>query len=513
MLIGVFTFIPQKHLLFCLSIGSTLSLVLVIYPLLLANTEPSSKLHLHRTLRHQLQHNVPTPNALVNTGPTVGTDVQGVNDSVPMAHRKFLFAITHQEQLTSSSMNFIQLLQLAQRWQKRVPEPFICHNRMVGFPHICTAANGVVRYSLIFNLSDLAYKLKSPLCNISGNVEGLIAPADVFLQELAGNTTLLYFLYDKQKFPLRSRMETLDNLSNPGLSVCSKEAKEFGMIRAVEGILNRNRTGHARITNVVCVDPRNVSFDEIMKLLTDLSLHKDNIVLLQWRKLKKLANHVKEARELRVMCKKSPKASPSPIVFNYSQQFLNSLKLRKPFLSLHMRTERIIIGEYGNKGYIGCCMDTLTEFLPKVMSKYNLKDVLLIRDYSSHGTDSCSHGDKQVSGGKNYYTRIGSCRRVSDAMMLRLEALGLKVVEFIPTEHGAPEMSGLAARVEAVTLAQGAAFVGVGGGSFQHFIEELFQDLHKTKEGMYEICIPYQQCKGEVEAVTLSTKKSSRMRC
>ena len=485
----------QQHrfLIFYLSIaiGATLTFVLAIYPLLLANNTSKLNWEWHPVTKQ------------INDRPM---DIPSVNNSLtspgPMAHRKFLFAIIHQEQLTSSSINFIQLLQLAQRWQKRVPEPFICHNRMVGFPHICTAANGVVRYSLIFNLSDLAYKLKSPLCNISGNVEGLIAPADKFLQDLAGNTTLLYFLYEKHSFPSKVNAGKLQEAlrkhptAKPGLSVCTKEAEELGVSSAVETIMNQNRTCHARITNVVCVDPRNISFDEIMKLLIDLSLHEDNIVFLQWRALRRLADHVNEAHELHIMCKNPPKASPSPIVLHYSQQFLNSLKLRKPFLSLHMRTEKLLTGESKYKGYIDCCMNALIGFLPKVMSKYKLKDVLLIRDYSSHGTDSCMYGDR--------WHYDGSCRRISDAMMLRLEALGLKVVEFIPTEHGAPEMSGLAARVEAVTLAQGAAFVGVGGGSFQRFIEELFQDIHRheSQKHMYRICMQNQPCSSDQAIVT-----------
>ena len=140
-----------------------------------------------------------------------------------------------------------------------------------------------------------------------------------------------------------------------------------------------------------------------------------------------------------------------------SKLFLQFLAIEKPFLSVHLRIERVIQNEAFYPGYIHCCIQRVLSVINTTLHEYDLKGTLVLSDSGTYGTDACFYGKRTMP--KSF------CKPHSDEILKNLSRGGIQVVEFdVKTFSGVPQNSGFASLVESHSLLQARGHARYDGG-------------------------------------------------
>ena len=425
------------------------------------------------------------PNTIAVTRPSNRT-----KNSTERRHQ-YMLSFHYAEQLTSASRHFVSFVNLAAQWGMRAVEPLVVNSRLFG---LGVPRTDVYEYSRLFNLSQANKILGSCLLRHSHQGESdVVFKMRDFLADSYKRFVVVYFV---KKSPLpsihtivskenntyfRSRLQTAAR----AIIDCTDTGRATGVTQKVENRLNTDELWHrnpdidhrarkSTVTRMICVnyyepvsltDLRNVIFQN------QNDSYRESVLFIKWQGLRTAYKFDKLSSKLMQKCKLD--AMPhSAEVFDMSKAFLQSLVLEKPFLSVHMRTERVIQKEAFYQGYTECCTRKLLSVINTTLHEHNLKGALVLSDYGTYGTDSCFYG-------KGTMPR-SFCKLRSDKILKYLSQGGIQVAEFdVKSFDGVPQMSGFASLVEADALLQGDMLITMGFGSFQSTLRKKFVELHQ----------------------------------
>ena len=425
------------------------------------------------------------------------------------------------EQLTMSSSHYISLLNLAQSWGLRGVEPTVCHSRIYGLPGIAKYCNGQrndyadrenqhsnsdeVKYGTLYNLSYLNSELEMCLhtggqeeaCKVRKQYDTESAPCTIieslnnFVHYSHRNVVLVYFIrgvggaLSKMTFiPREAALEVERRVVFPaGESIveCTHTVRDVGVANIVEQMLNKvvasvgNHTPPFVVQRVVCINKDNAEYGIDVSQLRDAVFQSSTNVSVIFTKWQNRAIFG-EGSEILSKCKVSPLAHSQEVI-SASKLFLSSLDIKKPFMSVHLRLERFYQCEAPIPGYTECCVDRLASLLSTLKLKYQINDVLIIKDYGPYGTDSCTY--------QKNYVNISICLNLTKDFLSNLRQHGYHSSEFLPTTYDVklPDNSGFVSLVEAHALLSGSVLIAGGFGSYQGTIIKQFLGIDDPNIG------------------------------
>ena len=277
---------------------------------------------------------------------------------------------------------------------------------------------------------------------------------------------------------------------------CTAAAESVGIVSNLSSLLNweadsiagslHHKTGQFSVKKVICVDGRNtLSLPDLKHSVLFPPGTRQTVIFSRWQ-AHFTARPVRDLNSI-------PCYNPSLFYsVPHSQdvvamaKFLLSLRnFTKPFLSLHLRTERIIQYDVFQPGFTKCCLKRLRKLL-EVIIKHQpaLEGVLAIRDYhnNGYGTETCYYGREWLNS--------SMCKALSDKMVDQIQRWGISFSEYSPADLSKRANAGYVSVVEAESLLQGDVMVTVGFGSFQSWIIE--QRVHRKRSrawrNWYSIC-------------------------
>ena len=429
-----------------------------------------------------------------------------VDGQLPVKKIKgYLLALYVLEQLTMSSAHYISLLNLAHSWKLTGVEPTVCHSRMYGLPgitSICNQQNNAsklkainsveVKYSRLYNLSHLNGKLKKCLdhdvdarhwqreceptdsssCKVIESLDDFIQSShrDIvlvhFVRGIGGAASRLSFLPPDVVQRLGERVTF--PVGNPIVN-CTQLARETGLTSVIEQMLNKlaSKRPVFVVKRAICIniDRTKQGLDAThLKNAVFQSVPNVSVVFTKWQN----RGVIGQGSDILSKCKVSPIHHSGEVVAT-SKRFLSSMNIKQPFLSVHLRLERLYQCEALIPGYTNCCVERLSSLLSKVLHRYKIseKDVLIIKDYGQYGTDSCTY--------KREYVAHSICMNLTRDFFTNLQKYGYRASEFLPaTFNGVPDNSAFVSLVEAGAILSGSVLIAGGFGSYQGTVIKQF---------------------------------------
>lgn len=422
-----------------------------------------------------------------------GTNIQYRSQS-HVTRYQYLLAVVYAEQLNAATKHYLDLLRIAGEWHMKGVEPLVARSRVYGLKCLRGSKFNVnetfYHYSRFFNITQVKEVMDDCL---NGASNTSITSRAEFLSNSYRNITIVHFV-QRKNLPLAQYCvnglsplyKQLFNQNTANIIDCTEQATAQGMVTSVEATLNAELENYATenkrfsVRRVVCVNAlKPLSLASLKQSVS--SSRRESIVFIHWqgaRTVPSLLDYSNPDHCLKTSLQHSSEVATA------SSIFLNSLGLKRPFLSLHIRSERIIYSNSLHTGYTTCCLNKLHILVDKIMRRHKLLDVLLVRDYGKYGTDTCFYKDNSRP---RWY-----CNKLSDVMMDMIKSWGLDYTAFDPVKLGTVDNSAFASLVEADALLHGSVLLTVGYGSFQGQLRTRF--INQTPGGSklsYQICPSY----------------------
>ena len=200
------------------------------------------------------------------------------------------------------------------------------------------------------------------------------------------------------------------------------------------------------------------------KNTSEVCLPEVTLVLSQWRRVVQTKSHFfftdPEYGDHKKYCQLSD-LSPTSFIIDTAHQFFQSLSLKRPFIGIHLRTEKL----QEKRITLDECMRQLNMSLFMAKDKYSIQQdsVIMIYDIREHGSNSVDKKRRDFA--QDTVARIKQLTNVT-------------IVEFKPTAMNITGFSGLVPLVEKEFLASADVLVAIGGGGFQGMIKKRFSELH-----------------------------------
>ena len=424
----------------------------------------------------------------------------------------YMLALHIAEQLTMSTIHFVEFLNMAYQWKFTGVEPFVYHSRMFALRSMHSDdINGSVYYHQLLNVSAMRDELGKCLGryyesshNKSDIASRLFVPLREFLTTPVRRVTLVYFSKHMNVMGKEIHAKTdleLSRIANESIIDCTKTVRDSGMSENVEKVLNQElvieqlNSAQFEVIQAFCIMPHvKLSLVDIKEYVLK-HIHRDdygridvNIVFVSWQgEFTRPFTDMETIHHCRLP---SDKIQPSQEVMSANDYFLDHLGLKKfSYISVQIRFEKLFDFVFKNsrdpQRSFRCCMLKLDAALKQLKERYNLTNghnyndsTLLLHDYGPYGSDVCRH-----SGG---WKKREVC--VNEVQHLLSIVKETRAAEFDPVKFDSPNNSGFVSKVEAASLTDGQFLIVIGGGSFQASIVNRFRSKWKTKAHDYRLC-------------------------
>lgn len=418
-------------------------------------------------------------------------------------------ALGYVEQLTSATRSFLQLFPLAADWDMHVPEPFVMKSRLFGLIDFVPPAENLTKMlpmSQLYNLSLLNNFIHDKISPNTG-----VVPVLDFIHTASRKVIIFHYGTPPPPFSEFGGEWVTKSLArrvrDNKVTDCSVEALEAGFSAKLEKHLN----GLARYVTSEIQDEFNVAqalcFDHTVvhtstHLLEYLVLPA-TVVFTNWRgcsfgncswhhqdNWNRIGHHMPpHTIRTAILTNSSIKEAlfgatmiqfHHPLFLKQAAHHLSHLHIDRPFLAVHIRTERVV--RDGMKLKLGLrysqhCIQLLEVLTERLMKLFALKQMIVVTDNSHTGSDSCQFEGSQCK--HSHWNSFLSSLNDSHLMKHHVEYQGEGELE----TH-----SSYVSLVECNMLALGSKLVLVGHGAFQNMVEGAFINSGHETSDVYHIC-------------------------
>ena len=392
------------------------------------------------------------------------------------SHHPYLIALQYYEQLASATRNVFQLMNLTVHWSRRAVEPFIAGSTYSAVP-FSPSLSGLFRFSDFYNISSVAAQM------------GECCSKDLILHSFED------FLVNATREFLLLIFRMSDDKSGQVADCTSGRDEEF---RKAESRLNRHleRVKSQAIAahgqeykfkgvRAICAEATILSVHKVAKEVLSESNKQLSVVVSSWRCIQNVSAggfHYYNPGYSWLSLEKCRIFSfaRTQMILDAADEFTNSLSLPENFklIGVHLRTERLALGDQKQPGHFDTCLNRLHAVAQALLKKFNytVNNIVAIHDYSKYGSNSCVIGSRS------------ECDEFRDTAVKKLKSWGIKVVSYDPASFKRPLHSGFVSVIEKEFLSGTNHLITVGGGRYQRSVESLFITKHQDSEPVYHIC-------------------------
>ena len=406
----------------------------------------------------------------------------------------FFMSLSYFEQLTCATRNLLSAGNVAQNLGAKVVIPFLLRSRLYGIPDLLPDKEVPDVFFPLHTVYDIA-QLNMTFHFLSNTY---LVDFENFLYNAPREITMVDFIHTRvapKELSLSPRsiaqINHLMNFYSHNIFDCTLlvRRQKQPLLEKIKLMLriSTRRLGVEEfvIRKYICINPSaDVTSDELKKLIGP-ELH--TVVFTQWRgcayhscditaprnisssfrsRFLYHSNHTKSKPHVKDV------ALPlSGTIKATAVQYLQKINLSSPFISVHIRIEKLSRVNDRINGHSTCCLGILHSLLKSLKWKY-FNRTLLITDIAEYGSDAC-------------YDKV--CLPHSRKVKGILNTMGLTQHSFNPDIVGSSKSPAFASLVEMHMLAMGDRLVVMGQGSFKHQIITNFLNSNPTNK-LYHIC-------------------------
>ena len=394
----------------------------------------------------------------------------------------FALALDYYEQLTCATRNLLQLCNIAQNLNARVVTPFLLRSMLHGIPDFNSAKRHYYPLSTVYDIPKLSETFHTMTGTYLVKFNQFIqhAPRDVVLIDTLDSheANTKYKIYNHSGLELFNcpnhlspdQINTAQNVEN--------NLKKHTVVGKVNSFV---------IKKFICL-PRtthDITTDQIKQFI---GIEPHTIVFNQWRGCayhscdvkapRNVANSVRH-RVLYTSVISQVSLSFKDIILTHNsaivssaKAFLNKMSLPSPFISVHIRIEKLAILSRKINGLTQCCMKVLDTLVKSFRQKYGTNHFVTITDIGKYGTIGCT--DR-------------ACVQHVKIVETALTSMNLTQYKFDPQLTHTSNNPSFVSLVELHVLAMGDRLVVVGHGSFKNQVITQFLTTNGRNK-VYQIC-------------------------
>ena len=316
------------------------------------------------------------------------------------------------EQLTAATEDLIQLYMFNQKHLKLgMIEPYVLGSRLKTVPPVSEDFRSLPLISTFLNKSDMLHNLEK--CFNSGRVD--LHPFPDFLVNAAREFIVVRFITAKRDILggkityCNFDMKLVEHLLNYHLKkVRDRAISKHGVNYTFRGV-------HSLCVEATPEEP--FSMKDVAQFIRTWMTNSSNktkdpfspqfsVVIPEWRAVKNMKNHhyyydpSYTGRNMTGSCRLQSLAHTS-YVTQAAKSMFQRLSLSRPFIAVHVRSERISQPEleWHRTGFIDSCISNFSKVLQAIMKRNNtsLENVVFIHDGSHYGSDSMWESRRNAS--------------------------------------------------------------------------------------------------------------------
>ena len=414
--------------------------------------------------------------------------------AVASKESSFFMSLSYFEQLTCATRNLLSAGNMAQNLGAKVVMPFLLRSRLYGIPDLLPDKEVPDVFFPLHTVYDIGqlnttfhFRSHTHLVDFENflyNAPRTIVMVDFIHTRVAPKELSLS---PRSIAEIRHRMSLYShNIFDCSVLVFGRKQPLLNKIKLMLRISTR-RLGVKEfvIRKYICVNlSADVTTDEINKLIGP---EPRTVVFTQWRgcayhscditaprnisssfrnRFLYRSNHTKSMPHV-----KDVTLPLSNNIKTTAVQYLQKVDISSPFISVHIRIEKLSRVNDKINGHTACCLGILDSLLKSLKWKY-FDRTLLITDIAEYGSDAC-------------YDKV--CLPHSRKVKGMLNTMGLTQHSFNPEVVGSSKNPAFASLVEMYMLAMGDRLVVMGQGSFKHQIITNFLNSNPTNR-LYHIC-------------------------
>ena len=402
----------------------------------------------------------------------------------------FFISLSYFEQLTCATHNLLSTGSVAENLGAKVVIPFLLRSRLYGIPDVipdkeipdifyplCTvydinqlnATFHLLSNTHLVNFENFLYNAPREVVMIDF-IHKNVAPKELSLD--TKSNTKLFFMMNSYSYNAFDCSEFAFKQQQPLLEKTELMLRVSTRRLGVEGF---------RITKYICVNPAaDVTTDELKGLIGP---EPRTIMFTQWRGCAYRSCNVKAQRKNTGQSRNkilyhSTLVQPKDLRLPFNdtikltaRNFLNRIKISNPYISVHIRIEKLQRHDLVINHHTHCCLGLLDNLI-KSLKKIHFSQTLTVTDIGEYGSDSCTST---------------ACMQYVRRVHTILTNMGLAYTSFNPKLTGSSENPAFVSLVEMYMLAMGDQLVVVGRGSFKHHIITHFLQSTPARK-VYHIC-------------------------
>ena len=155
-------------------------------------------------------------------------------------------------------------------------------------------------------------------------------------------------------------------------------------------------------------------------------------------------------------------------VIEAADRFVQHIGLRKPYIAIHVRIEKLFISSTRNVSKALQCVERMRTLLHTVKNQTNRTDIL-VHDYGPNGSGSCRE----------------TCQNASRRILSELETMDVHIVSYKPSDSGGIDDRTFVSLVEKEVVTNADQLVLLGGGGFQDSLDQMFMNKHHNKQDSF----------------------------
>ena len=406
------------------------------------------------------------------------------------SRRRYVIGLSYWEQLVMAARNMFQLVIVANDWGSRVVEPYTINSRLFGLRNFVIRKDLAVAHSneplSLSQLVDID-KLNTIICE-----HGL--PHLVTLQQFIDNSAelviVVHFIHyinnpNDINVPADIKGRIIAQFNSSPVVDCGVLLKQH--LYRITNLLYQEADGKKDhvIKHYYCVDATKLmSTEKLGEMIGITELDEFTVIVVDWHGYSKRSMvynaatgpHVNKRATLSTSYNGPSFAAVtlphSDRVINATNRYLQHVNMTKPFIAVHIRSEKVGQVQITHKGYLLSCMKQMLQLIEQLKQQYDISNVVICIDAGETGSDSCVN-----------------CRSGSTTLQI-LHDHNLKVTHFDAAMINETYDKGFIALVEMNILSHGDHLIVVGGGSFQNQTEQNFILNHSIQSSNYihEIC-------------------------
>ena len=401
--------------------------------------------------------------------------------------RRYVIGLSYWEQLVMAVRNMFQLVIVANDWGSRVVEPYTINSRLFGLK------NFVIRRELSAHNNEPL--LLSQLVNI-GKLNTIMCdhglPHLISLQQFIDNSAelviVVHFIHyisnpNDINVPANIKGRIIAQFNSSPVVDCGVLLKQH--LYRISDLLHQE-TGGKRdhvIKHYYCVDATKlISTEKLGKMIGITQLEEFTVIVVDWHGYSKRSMVYKAATGPHINKRATLSTSyngpsfaavtlpHSHKVISATDRYLQHVKITKPFIAVHIRSEKMGQVQVKHKGYLQSCMKQTLQLIEQLKQQYDISNIVICIDTGEAGSDSCVN-----------------CRSGSTTLQI-LRDHNLEVTHFDPAAINETYDKGFIALVEMNILSHGDHLIVVGGGSFQNQTVQNFILNHSIHSSTHEVC-------------------------